>query len=52
MRCKDLARAREIFLTNSLIGIWPVRKLVDRLLAPGPIARRLQLALRAHYVEG
>jgi 4-amino-4-deoxychorismate lyase len=52
LRSKDLMRASEVFLTNSLIGIWPVGKLVDRLLAPGPIARRLQLALRAHYVEG
>ncbi len=38
----ELNQADEIFLTNSLIGIWPVRKLQDRRYAPGPVTRELQ----------
>jgi 4-amino-4-deoxychorismate lyase len=38
----DLAAAHELFLTNALIGIWPVRTLEDRQLKPGPITRHLQ----------
>jgi 4-amino-4-deoxychorismate lyase len=37
----DLYRAQEIFLTNSLIGIWPVRQLADTRFEIGPITRRL-----------
>lgn len=40
-----LGKADEIFLTNSLIGIWPVRRLGTWERAPGPITRRLQAAL-------
>lgn len=42
-----LYAADEIFLTNSLIGIWPVRQLERRQLEPGPVTRRLQAALNA-----
>ncbi len=42
LRAEDLAAAEEIFLTNARIGIWPVRLLDVRELAPGPITRRLQ----------
>ncbi len=42
-----LGEADEIFLTNSLIGIWPVRRLGTWERAPGPITRRLQAALDA-----
>lgn len=42
----DLAGAAEIFVTNSLVGIWPVRTLDARcLVAPGPVTRRLMRAL-------
>jgi 4-amino-4-deoxychorismate lyase len=41
----DLHRADEIFLTNARIGIWPVRVLDNRPLAPGATTRRLQEAL-------
>lgn len=37
-----LAAAHELFLTNALIGIWPVRALENRQLKPGPVTRRLQ----------
>lgn len=47
----DLAAADELFLTNSLAGIWPVRELDGRPLAgcPGPVSRDLQGALEATY---
>ena len=42
LRWTDIAAADEIFLTNSLIGIWPVRQVDERSYAPGPIAALLQ----------
>ncbi|MCC5958886.1 MAG: aminodeoxychorismate lyase [Ectothiorhodospiraceae bacterium] len=38
--------ADELFVTNSLIGIWPVRELSGRAFAVGPVTRRLQLTLQ------
>lgn len=41
-----LANAQEIFLTNSLIGLWPLRRLEGRDLgAPGAMSLRIQAAL-------
>ena len=40
-----LEEADELFLCNSLIGIWPIRKLEGRQRRPGPIVRRLQRLL-------
>ena len=51
LRPEDLARADEVFLTNSLIGIWPVRA-HDRHAfagAPGPVTHELQQGLEAIY---
>jgi 4-amino-4-deoxychorismate lyase len=48
----DLARAEELFLTNSIIGVWPVRELDGQMVAdgaPGPVTRRLQQALEGMY---
>jgi 4-amino-4-deoxychorismate lyase len=45
----DLARAREIFLTNALIGIRPVRALDDTPFAVGPVTRRLQEQLSQQW---
>jgi 4-amino-4-deoxychorismate lyase len=42
----DLAAAAEVFLTNARVGIWPVGRIGDRALAPGPVTRRLQSLLR------
>ena len=42
VRWTDIAAAEEIFLTNSLIGVWPVRQVDERGYAPGPIAARLR----------
>ncbi|MGE0372667.1 MAG: aminodeoxychorismate lyase [Gammaproteobacteria bacterium] len=43
----DLRRADEIFLCNSLIGVWPVRRIDDLVLHPGPIAARVAAAIGA-----
>lgn len=45
-RWRELQMADEVFVTNSLIGIWPVRELERRrLVAPGPVTARLTAAL-------
>jgi 4-amino-4-deoxychorismate lyase len=41
----DLAAAEELFLTNALSGIRPVRELDGTGLAVGPVTRRLQARL-------
>jgi 4-amino-4-deoxychorismate lyase len=42
---RDILDAGEIFLTNSLAGVWPVRR-VETLDRPvGPITRRMQEAV-------
>ncbi|KPV40138.1 hypothetical protein AN478_08345 [Thiohalorhabdus denitrificans] len=47
----DLERAEEAFLTNSIIGIWPIREHGGRGLpsAPGPQTVRLRRSLEAAY---
>jgi len=42
---EELAGADECFLTNSLIGIWPINTIEDEPVATGPIARQLLAAL-------
>jgi 4-amino-4-deoxychorismate lyase len=41
----DLLAADEIFLTNSLIGLWPVIGFAGRTYAVGPVTRQLQSLL-------
>jgi 4-amino-4-deoxychorismate lyase len=43
----DLAGAEEIFLTNALSGILPVRELAGAACPVGPVTRRLQAQLTA-----
>lgn len=46
IRREELDRCDECFLTNSLIGLWPVRSLAQRqFAAPGPITTRLAALL-------
>ncbi|MBV8803959.1 MAG: aminodeoxychorismate lyase [Sinobacteraceae bacterium] len=45
LRAQDVQDAEEIFLTNALIGIRPVRRLDARELTPGPLTRHLQSVL-------
>jgi 4-amino-4-deoxychorismate lyase len=49
----DLQAADEIFLSNSVIGIWPVRELAGRVFKVGPVAGRLTQALaeRGHLAR-
>ena len=42
---QEILDADEVFLTNSLIGLWPVRKLENREYPVGNYTRRLQQAL-------
>lgn len=46
MELSDLNQAEEIFLCNSLVGLWPVRLLEDRPFKPGPIRHKLAECLR------
>ena len=41
----DLAGADECFLTNSLIGIWPIKALEEAPIPVGPASHRLQALL-------
>jgi 4-amino-4-deoxychorismate lyase len=43
----EVAEADEVFLTNSLIGIWPVARVEDRVWIPGPVTRQVQALLDA-----
>ena len=45
LQAADVRAARELFLTNARIGIWPVRELDGRVLEPGAVTRRLQAML-------
>ena len=38
----EIAAASEVFLTNALIGAWPVRRLEGWQRAPGPVVRGVQ----------
>ena len=40
--CAQLLAADEVFLCNSLYGIWPVRQFAEQLWSPGNVTRRLQ----------
>ena len=44
---KDLMAADEVFLTNSVIGIWPVRAIDALTLAVGPCTMRMMAWLKA-----
>lgn len=48
----ELERSDEAFLTNSVIGLWPVAALEGRRWPPGPIARRLQALVEEDDARG
>ncbi len=50
-RIEDLHDAEELFVTNSQIGIWPVRRFVERALGPGRLTRILMRELADIGVE-
>lgn len=42
----ELSRASEVFITNSLIGVWPLRQLdAHDFASPGPVTQKLQMIL-------
>jgi 4-amino-4-deoxychorismate lyase len=43
----DLQQAQELFVSNSLIGIWPVRHFAGRDFTVGPLTLRMMAALEA-----
>jgi 4-amino-4-deoxychorismate lyase len=43
----DVMKADEVFLTNSLIRLWPVREIDGRAYRPGPVARVIREAIIA-----
>jgi len=48
----EIERADEVFLSNSVIGLWPVAALGGQLWAPGPLARRLQRLIEEDDARG
>ncbi len=40
--CSELLQADEVFVCNSLYGIWPVTGLAERVWSVGPLTRKLQ----------
>ncbi len=49
---EQLEQAQEIFLTNCLIGLWPVRRVEHRSYAIDDITRKIQQAIRDAHVAG
>ncbi len=45
LNIEDLNNAQELFLCNSLVGIWPVKQLEHHKYSVGPITKRLMKAL-------
>ena len=52
LEAADLQAADEVFLCNSLIGIWPVIAVDDRTYRKGPVTTRLQQLLEAAEDDG
>ena len=44
----EIHEADEIFLTNSVIGAWPVAELGERRWSPGVVTRRVQALIAQH----
>ncbi|MDH3977583.1 MAG: aminodeoxychorismate lyase [Gammaproteobacteria bacterium] len=47
----DLEEADEVFVTNSLIGLWPVKAIENQLFKPGAITRSIMGALAKAGVQ-
>jgi len=48
---EDIKSADELFVTNSIIGIWPVKQLEEQRYAIGPLTQHLQKLLLAFRQE-
>jgi len=42
IRVEDVASADELFLTNSVIIIWPVKQFLEKVIGVGPVTQRIQ----------
>lgn len=51
VRREEVEAAQELFMTNALIGIWPVRACAGRPLEPGIVTRKLMGALAGRGVQ-
>lgn len=50
--CRDeLLSADEVFVCNSIVGIWPVRQIEQTRFQVGPITRQIQAWLTHHEQE-
>jgi len=49
LKLADLYRSHELFLCNTLMGIWPVRQLEGHCFTVGPVTRQLSRALESLY---
>lgn len=48
---EEILNAEEVFLTNSLIGLWPVTRIESKTYPAGPVTQRLRALIReAHGV--
>lgn len=45
----ELVTADEIFISNSLIGLWPVSYIFNKTFRAGPVTQQLQSMLQADY---
>ncbi|MDH5572306.1 MAG: aminodeoxychorismate lyase [Gammaproteobacteria bacterium] len=50
IRLEDVHRADEVFVCNSVIGIWPVVDIQNQLINVGDVTRELQRAVSCFYV--
>ena len=48
---EHLSDAQEIWLTNSVIGIWPVRAINSQSYLPGPVTRKVQSAWQQARIQ-
>ena len=48
---EELAQMDEIFMTNSLVGIWPVGHFADRDFLPGKLTQGFQLILQSRLED-
>ena len=55
---KELFQAEEVFITNSLIGLWPIRRIVEsdqrtgREYPVGATTRKIQVSIQGRYISG
>jgi 4-amino-4-deoxychorismate lyase len=45
----DMLGSEELFLCNTLMGIWPIRQLANQRFPVGPVTRQLSAALEAQH---